>query len=109
MAPPPRDGPGDDDLPARRSDGDVQPAGPTSPQAPGGDSAELEAPGGLLGLLLWPLRAAISLGLQIFAAFVNGVLGAFLPGRGKGDAQGGAGSDRAGAADADPTEGDDGR
>ena len=46
---------------------------------PGQDRAALEQPGGLLGLLLWPLRAAISLALQVFAAFVKGVLGAIFP------------------------------
>lgn len=46
-----------------------------APESP----AELEQPGGLLGLLLWPMRAAISLALKAFAALVQGVLGAFLP------------------------------
>ncbi|MCB9777154.1 MAG: hypothetical protein H6742_01155 [Alphaproteobacteria bacterium] len=37
-------------------------------------------PGGLLGLLLWPLRQAIEIGLKLFAALVAGVLSALLPG-----------------------------
>lgn len=41
----------------------------------------MERPRGLLGLLLWPLTAAITLGLRLFSGFVAGVLGALLPGR----------------------------
>lgn len=38
-----------------------------------------EPPGGLLGLLLWPLQAAITAGLALFTALVNGILGALIP------------------------------
>ncbi len=64
-----------DELPTPR-----RPAGPPAPDT------DLDQPGGLLGLLLWPLRAAISLALSVFAAFVAGVLRALLPGRGVDDA-----------------------
>lgn len=45
------------------------------------DDQREEAPGGLLGLLLWPIQAAIAAGLGIFTALINGILGAFLPRR----------------------------
>ncbi|MFT4975886.1 MAG: hypothetical protein ACI8S6_001779 [Myxococcota bacterium] len=38
-----------------------------------------EAPGGLLGLILGPLQAALAAGFALFAALVAGILGAFLP------------------------------
>ena len=39
-----------------------------------------EPPAGLLGLLLQPLQAAVSAGLALFVALLNGILGALIPG-----------------------------
>lgn len=52
---------------------DARPQAPSEPLA--------HPPRGLLGLILWPLQAAIGLGLRLFASFVAGVLAALFGAR----------------------------
>lgn len=86
-----------DDHPPERPGSDLPepelpaPAPDAPPEQPAG--ADLDEPRGLLGLLLWPLRAAIELGLLLFAAFVSGVLGALIPGLRSPDEGQGTGDD----------------
>ena len=44
------------------------------------DAPPPEPPSGLLGLLLQPLQAAVAVGLALFVALLNGILGALIPG-----------------------------
>jgi len=37
-----------------------------------------ESPGGLLGLLLWPLQAALAFGLQLAGGLISGILASLL-------------------------------
>lgn len=76
----PRDDPPESQAPVVVRPED-RPAPPPGFQPP--PSTELGPPRGLLGLLLWPLQAAISLALRLFASFVAGVLSALLPGKRK--------------------------
>ena len=48
-----------------------------SPTLPAGGPS---SPGGLLGLLLWPLQRAIEVALKLAAGIIAGILGAMVPG-----------------------------
>ncbi|MFT5680684.1 MAG: hypothetical protein ACI8RZ_001590 [Myxococcota bacterium] len=45
-------------------------------------------PTGLLALLLLPLQAILTIGLQLFAALMQGILGAFIPKNGDNPSEG---------------------